>query len=127
MFDDLDEMRVAFMEAFSEGTDSLDEISRVWDGAVLLSVTDWISDPSIELKSDEVYLNKIETDIPGHGDGGAALDWLTSLADEFLIAIKLHSETQDTDIITQTFLNNFYRNRGFHSEGDNSFMCRQPR
>jgi len=145
--------RPAFMEEFNKGTvlayfeqcegNDLsgvyegDDLVRIWKDAVIMVI---LGSEEANEPDDEVLLEAIISTEPNRGRGGKALDWLTGLADEFGISIRLHSDVSGMFVnmylselglkdesISQERLDALYKKKGWVKVGDGGEMLRRPK
>lgn len=102
-----------FMAAFRAATVELyDPDWRLYANEVEISLADK-ENAAVPLEPHEVYLSRIESQNPGEGHGSLALDWLTTLADDYEVAVVLEPQSlgdmREEDIIA------WYKRHGFQS------------
>lgn len=108
-----------FMAAFRAATGALyDPAVRLYGDEVEVTLVDRFS-AQIPLEPHEVYLSRIESRYPGEGHGSLALNWLTTLADDYEVAIVLTPEpVGERKNMSEDDLTAWYERHGFKDTGD---------
>jgi hypothetical protein len=104
-----------FMAAFRAATqETYDPSWRVYEGEVEISLAS-PETSTVPLEPHEVYLSSIEACHPGEGHGSLALDWLTTLAEDYEVAILLEPEPfkRGKGLMGEDELIDWYQRHGF--------------
>ena len=106
-----------FMEAFRAATqETYDPSWRVYEEEIEIILRDR-QKSEVPLEPHEVYLSSIEACHPGEGHGSLALDWLTTLADDYEVAILLEPNPfkKGKGLMDEDELIDWYQRHGFQT------------
>lgn len=107
------------MDLYRKGTQELAGNLRSWRGCVILRVQPDSDESSV------VWIDSVVAKTPRSGHGTQAMEWLTDLADQTGVTLRLDAVPIGNQKMPEKSLLKFYRGFGFKSKSEPSAMERK--